>query len=227
MNLPTVSSEPRNRAMELVRLAVRFNLHPEDDFHPSWLPTDWPAAYRSRHRYGSGALPLLGRCLRERGALDDAIEFSFDSRVRRLALMDGASLRRLAAYCGLSTHKPLFKTRSTAAAMRRLADRIDPGAAEFVLKRAPDLTELVLNQRVVRANPAGVGRLVVDRGYRMLLGVLATEGNALLGRTLRKLPHRVSALSIPAFKPVHIGQLGELIFLCLIPERMSEWDWLF
>src|SRR5690606_32755573 len=129
--------------------------------------------------------------------------------------------------CGLCTHKPLFKARSTAASMHRLARRVDPAAAEFVLKRAPDLTQLVLNHGVARRRPAGVGRLVTDRGYRMLLGVLATEGNALLGRTLRKLPRRVSALTIPAFKPAHIAQLGELIFLCLIPERMPEWDWLF
>lgn len=227
MTPPTLIDEAHSGPMGLVRLAVRFNLHPEHDFHSSWLPEDWPPGYRKAQEYGPAGQSLLGRYLRRWGSLDDAIEFNFDSRVRRLALLDGACLRRLAAYCGLCTHKPLFEMRSTAPSMRRLARRIEPGAAEFVLTRAPTLTDLILNNRIPRKYPAGAGWLVMNRGYRMLLGVLATEGPALLGRTLRKLPRRVSALPIPHFTPVHISQLGELIFLCLIPERMPQWDWLF
>ena len=32
----------------LMRLVLRFNLHPEAGLHPSWLPPDWPANARAR-----------------------------------------------------------------------------------------------------------------------------------------------------------------------------------
>lgn len=227
MNAPVLLNEEVNGPMDLVRLAIEFNLHPERDFHASWLPADWPSAYRSVEDYGPAAQELLGKYLRRWGALDQYVDFGFDSRRRRLALMDGASLRRLAAYCGLCAHKAMFEIRSTEQQMHRLADRIDVDAAHFVLKRAPTLTSLVLNYRPARKHPTSTGLLVMDRGYRMLLGVVATEGDALLGRTLRKLPRRVSALKLPPFKPAQISQISELMFMCLIPERFPQWDWLF
>jgi type III secretion protein K len=222
-----VLNEVAHGPMDLVRMAIEFNLHPERDFHRSWLPLEWPAAYRRIERFGPAGRQLLGKYLRRWGVLDQYVDFNFDSRRRRLALMDGKSLRLLAAYCGLCAHRRLFEGRSTGPQMHRFAQRLDPDAADFVLYRAPQLPGLVLNDRPARKNPIGVGSLVMDRGYRILIGMLATEGDALLGRTLRKLPRRVSTMKVPPFKAAQLDQIGELMFLCLIPERLPQWDWLF
>lgn len=224
---PALLNEVARGPMDLVRLAIQFNLHPEQDFHPSWLPSDWPLAYRATQSYGPAAQALLGDYLRRWGALDQFVEFNFDSRFRRLGLLDSDSLRRLAAYCGLCAHKSLFDVASTAPHLHRFARRLDPDAAEFVMSRVPTLTGVALNSRPVRTHPYGTGSLMMDRGYRILLGVLAVEGDALLGRVLRKLPRRVAALKVPPFKSAQLSQLSELIFMCLIPERFPQWDWLF
>jgi len=213
--------------MELVRLAVRFNLHPEVGVHPSWLPESWPAGYRNLSRYNGSAQSLLGKYLMRWGALDDCIEFKFDSRIQRLALIDSASLRMVAAYCGLCAHKPLFEMVSTSHDMHRLAKRMGPDTAQFVLSRTPALTGLVLSKRLAPTNPLSLGSLVMNRGYRMLLGVFAAEGDRLLRRVVRKLPRRVSLLKIPAFRGPKVEQISELIFLCLVPEKVPQWDWLF
>lgn len=228
MNAPPVLvNEVGNGPMDLVRLAVQFNLHPERDFHPSWMPADWPPEYRVPRRYGPAGQALLGEYLRRWGLLDQFVDFNFDSRKRRLALLDSTSLRLLAAYCGLCAHRALFTMPSTEQQMHRFAKRLAPDATDFVLHRTPALTQLVLNYRPARKHPYGTGSLVMDRGYRILLGMLATEGDALLGRTLRKLPRRVSSLKVPPLRSKQIGQISELMFLCLIPERFPQWDWLF
>lgn len=213
--------------MDLARIGIRFNLHPEDDVHPSWLPASWPPGYRRVNQLGSAGKVMLGKYVRQWGKLDEHIDFNFDSPRRRLALMDGRSLRILAAYCGLCVHKPLFELVATSHDMHRLARRIHPDAARFVIGRTPALTGLVLSKRLAPNNPLALGSLVMSRGYRMLLGVLASEGSAIVRKVIRKLPRRVSALKIPSFRTAKLEQVSELIFLCLVPERMSEWDWLF
>lgn len=213
--------------MDLARLAIQFNLHPEHDVHPSWLPANWPPGYRQLNRYGDAGKVMLGKYLRRWGKLDEQLDFNFDAPRRRLALMDGRSLRLLAAYCGLCVHKPLFETVATSHDMHRLARRIHPEAARFVIGRTPALTGLVLSKRLAPTNPLALGSLVMSRGYRMLLGVLATEGNGIVRKVIRKLPKRVAALKVPSFRAAKLEQVSELIFLCLVPERMTEWDWLF
>ncbi len=213
--------------MDLVRLAVRFNLHPEEGVHSSWLPADWPSGHRAVNRFGPSGRVLLGKYLRQWGMLDQYIDFNFDSRRRRLALMDSSSLRILAAYCGLCAHKPLFEMVATSHDMHRFARRIHHDAARFVIGRTPALTGLILSKRLAPKNPLGLGSLVMSRGYRMLLGVLATEGDAVVRQVMRKLPRRVSTLKVPIFRSPKLEQISELIFLCLVPERMPQWDWLF
>lgn len=221
------AAEVPHGPMDLVRLAVRFNLHPEEEVHPSWLPSNWPPGHRSVHKFGPSGRILLGKYLRQWGSLDAHIDFNFDSRRRRLALLDGRSLRILAAYCGLCAHKPLFEMVATSHDMHRFARRIHSDAARFVIGRTPALSGLVLSKRLAPKNPLGLGALVMSRGYRMLLGVLASEGESVVRQTLRKLPRRVSLLKIPTFRSPKLEQISELIFLCLVPERMSQWDWLF
>jgi len=211
-------------AMDLVRLVARHNLHPEQDLHPSWLPREWPARHRQVPRFGPASRAVLADLLRR-----DAGEplYDVDSRMRRLVLLDGPSLRRLAAYSGLCAHKPLFKLRGVGSQLRRTARRIDPDAAEFVLERMPQLSEIRMNPRGLQERPVSTGRVVIDRGYRLLLAAMASEGDAAGERLRRKLPRRVASLSVPQLDPRQLAQLREVMLLCIVPERLPQWDWLF
>lgn len=211
--------------MDLVRLVTAFNLHPERHLHPSWLPPAWPPRHRRPERFGPAAQELLGHLL-QRGA-PHAPEFNFDSRLRRLALLDGASLRRLALYCGLCTHKPLFKLRGVSAQLRRQARRLDPDAVDFVLDRVPLLTEPRMDASALQQRPITTGRVVAARGYRLLLAAMSEDTEAIRRRVLWKLPRRVSTLAVPRLAARQAAQLSELMLLCIVPERLPQWDWLF
>ncbi|AKJ32079.1 SctK family type III secretion system sorting platform protein [Caldimonas brevitalea] len=212
--------------MDLVRLVTRFNLHPELDLHPSWLPTSWPVRHRRVQRYGPGGQAVLAELLRRRQP--EGVDYNFDSRLKRLVLLDAASLRRLAAYCGLCAHLPLLRVRGGLAhQLRRQARRYDDDAVEFVLERVPQLTALKMSSTSLQERPIAAGRVIVNRGYRLLRSLVASEGEAVLQRLQHKLPRRVSLLPAPALQAQQQQQLVELLLLCIVPERVPQWDWLF
>lgn len=215
----------------LMRLVLRFNLHPEAGLHPSWLPPDWPAHARARlARLRPEAQAVLREVLARLGVVDaQAADYAFDSPLKRLLLLDAGSLRRLAFYTSLCAHAPLMRPRrnALAAALRRQARRLDEDAAAFVLERAPQLTEVQMSVHPLKERPAGCGRLLVDRGYRLLAAVLADEGEAAARRLARMLPRRAAALPVPALGVRQKQQLRELMLACIVPERLAQWDWLF
>lgn len=225
--MPPAREEPSG-PMDLVHLLVHCNLHPELNLHPSWLPTDWPAHHRSVAALGRTGQAVLANVLRQRMPVENTPDFNFDSRLKRLILLDTASLRRLAVYCGLCAHKPLLKVRGgVAAQMRRQAQRFDEDAVEFVMDRMPQLSEIKMNTQAIEQRPIATGSVIVNRGYRLLLGAVAPEGEVVLQRLRRKLPRRVSSLNLPRLQPRQIQQLSELMLLCIVPERLPQWDWLF
>jgi type III secretion protein K len=155
-------------------------------------------------------------------------DYNFDSRLKRLALLDAASLRRLAAYLGFCAHLPLFKLRGGAGfQIRRQACRYDDDAVDFVLDRVPQLTELRMDSAAIQQRPIATGRVVVDRGYRLLLGAAAPEGDTVLRRLQHKLPRRIASLRVPQLDARQARQLHELMLSCIVPERLPKWDWLF
>jgi type III secretion protein K len=257
MTQPAIAPQPvaEPGPLDMLRLAVRHNLHPEDELHPSWLPADWPARHRSAARFGPAGRAVLGELLRARGIVDDAMDFQFDSQLKRLGLMDAASLRRLALYCGFAVHKPLFSLRGgLGAQVRRQARRVADDAVDFVLDRVPQLTQIRVETQGLQQRPLSAGRVMAQRGYRLLMGAVASQANAgppqvcltpsggglgtaqpwghldrpmALQRLQRKLPRRVSQLRVPPLQPRQLDQLRELMLLCIVPERLPQWDWLF
>ena len=214
--------------MDLVRLVTRFNLHPEADLHPSWLPVDWPARHRIPARLGLRGSAVLSQLLMRASARGVPSDFNFDSRVKRLVLLDAGSLRRLALYCGLCVHLPLLRQRGALGTqMRRQARRLGDDALDFVLERVPELSELRMDAKALKDKPTGAGHVIATRGYRLLLGLLAGEGEAVLQRAQHKLPRRVSTYRVPELEARQRRQLGELALSCIVPERLPQWDWLF
>jgi type III secretion protein K len=228
LDLDTAPATPTRSPLEMIRLVAGFNLHPELGLHPSWLPPDWPARHHQPLRWGSDGRSVLCELLRRRDVLVQEPLFNFDARLKRLALLDARSLRRLAAYTGLSAHSALLKQRSELGnELRRQAQRFDRDAVEFLLDRVPPLNALKMDLRPMQARPQAVGRLVVARGYRLLMGAVASEGETPLRRVQLKFPRRVSAFGVPQLRARQVRQLDELMLLCIVPERLPEWDWLF
>jgi type III secretion protein K len=209
--------------MDLMRLAMRQQLHPELDMHPSWLPARWPAKYRGVRRLNESGQAMVSEWVRRELGGDVP---TFDTPLRRLALVDAPSLRRMAAYIGLAAHKPLLQARGTGRQLRRQAERIEPGAADFIVRRVPALSEFAMNTASLQERPIAVGRVVLNRGYRLLLGTLAADGDALVRRVRLKLPRHACATP-PALAPRQHQQLEELMLMCIVPERLPQWDWLF
>jgi type III secretion protein K len=225
-----VITAPTAAPMRLLRLVLAFNLHPEASLHPSWLPPTWPTARRTAARaWKPAAQDVLGEVLRRRGVLPVSADFDFDSRPKRLLLLDPPSLRRLAFYASLCAHAPLLRVRRSrlAALMRRQAGRFDADAVDFVLERAPQPTALRMSAHPLDEHPCGCGRVLMDRGYRLIQGALAAEGEAAVQRLQRKLPRRASVSPLPALSAHQTDQLHELMLSCIVPERLPAWDWLF
>jgi type III secretion protein K len=203
---------------------LRLQLRPHEDMHPSWLPPTWPARWRRWQALGPGGRTALAAWLR--GSLP-ALDYHFDSPRKRLLLMDGRSLRRLGLYCGLALHARWLGDRDALGAeLRRQARRIDDDAADFVRHRLPLPSAFRVDPAPLRERPIRAGRVVVDRGYRLLQAVLACEGDAVLCRAQRMLPRRAAALRPLVLQPHQLAQLDELMLMCIVPERLPQWDWL-
>jgi type III secretion protein K len=247
----------------LARAVADFMQRPLAHLHPSWLPDDWPLAWRRPDRFGPAAAGVLAQPLglAGEGEIRDALSASLldaPASLARLVLMARNDLRLLAWWLGLAVHQAGFASErrmlpaqladsigplpgalaapllgSTPRAMRRAARRLDRHAVAFILKRVPALPALPMNLAPLRARPCGAGRLMAERGYRLLCGLLAAEAPdaehaaPLLQALRRKFPRRLAALSPAPLTPAQGAQLRELLLLNLIPERFPAWHWLF
>lgn len=221
------SSRDAARAARLYRLAVEFNLRPDRYIDPSWLPHDWPARYRDFAAFGERGRAVLARHLLAQNGLAERYVFGFGSLVARLALIERSALTTLAAYCGLMLHRawlqeaPNWRTHSV------LVDAFGYNAMPFVLDRAPPFDAIGESLEPFRQTPRAAVDAIRQRGARLLLDFVAPEGDAIIERMRLKFARGVSEQPAYGLSPVHRQHLAELIFLCLIPERLAQWDWLF
>jgi type III secretion protein K len=217
-------------ASELLRLVLQYNLHPELGVHPSWAPETWPVRYRARlGRLAPSAQSVLGEVFKRCRTVPTEADYHFDSRRKRLLLIDRPTLRRLAFYTSLCAHASLLRPRRDALStqMRRQARRFDKDAVEFVLDRAPEPTEIKMSATTLMARPHSAGRVLMERGYRLLFALLLPEGDDIVHRIQRRLQRRLAALPVPQLTRIQLQQLDELILSCIVPERTAQWDWLF
>lgn len=266
--LPHAAHAPSHvPSLALARAVADFAQRPLAHQHPSWLPREWPLPLRKPDRFGTAAAQVLAEPLslgggdeRTRALLLQALLDGRGDPLARLVLLDRSALRLLAVWCGMAVHKPGFASERSRLAqqldgrlgalaqpligtvpyrLRRAARRFDPQAVAFILKRVPDLPDLPMNLDPIRARPSSAARVMAERGYRLLCGLVqalpaAANGaapgggeGALLTAVRRKFPRRLAALPAPALSRPQAAQLRELLLLNLIPERFPTWHWLF
>lgn len=248
------SAAMRLPSAALARAVADFTQRPLAQLHPSWLPADWPPAWRRADRFGPAAADVLAQPLglagdaASREAIVDALLGPRHDPLVRLVLLDRGALRLLAIWCGMAVHKPGFASErrglspelagrlgalagplvgAAPLAMRRAARRYDPQAVAYILKRVPDLPDLPMNLDPIRARPAAAARVMAERGYRLLCGLVEARGALLLDALRRKFPRRLAGLPPARLTPPQVAQLRELLVLNLIPERFPTWHWLF
>jgi type III secretion protein K len=209
--------------MNLHRLVCEFNLRPDGYVDRSWLPGDWPEPYREPGQFGDRARAVLAKQILATAGLAQQFDFDFAAPEKRVAIApDAFAQPNIAA----------VHARGCAAGARSRADLRRRGRHSgetpypFVMKLRPIFAPYA--PRVLAQGISGVCREQVrERGYRVLLSFLSGSSTAVFGRFRLKLPKRVAELPLPALEVEQTQQVTELMLLCIIPERLGEWDWLF
>lgn len=209
---------------DLQRLVCDFNLRPDSYMEPSWLPTHWPDRYRQQIDFKPRARAMLARRMLTSLGLDTAYDFDFTTHDKRIALIAPDALRRIAEYCGLCAHKVLLREQRMRHIREASARQFGKDVVQFVMERAPDMAA---RYKALVPEPDAAVDKIRTRGYRMLLGVFAGAGGAVYGRARLKLPREVAEQGPQTLDAVKRQHVTELIILSVIPERISEWDWLF
>jgi type III secretion protein K len=209
------------------RLAVEFNLRPDRYIGADWMPDDWPARYRDLARFGERGRAVLAAALLARWCPGALPGFGFGSRVARIALLDRDALATLGAYCGLMLHRSWLRDASNWRAQSVLVDAFGHSAMPFVLERAPPFDVIGETLEPYRRAPLEAVDAIRRRGCRLLFDLVAAEHAALASRLALKFPRSLAGEPPYGLSVLHRQHLAELIFLCLIPERLAQWDWLF
>jgi type III secretion protein K len=213
--------------MSLHRLVCEFNLRPDSYVDRSWLPGDWPEIYCDQGRFGARARALLARQILATAGLAQQFDFDFAAPEKRVALIAPEALRRLAEYCGLCIHKELLRERGAGRILDAVVGAFGRDAVQFVMERTPYLRAVRAKGALLKEHPEIAENKIRERGYRLLLSFLSGSGAAVFGRFRLKLPKKVAELTLPALEVEQAQQVTELMLLCIIPERLGEWDWLF
>jgi len=208
---------------------LRFATAHSLDLHPSWLPADWPAPRRALARLGPSGHEALSAWLASVHQIDGrGLPFDTPAGIgERLAWIAGGDLRRIALTCGFLAHRSFFETPGLALEAWRQGKRIAPDLGDFALSRWSGSPVIAPSEQPMRERPLCAGRVIALRGYRLLLGCFAAEGEQVLRRARLKFPRRASAEPVAALRDERRGVVLELLHMCIVPERFPQWDWLF
>jgi len=224
---------PANRG-RFARLVADFNLRPDLYVDPSWPLGIWPTPWNDVGRFGERGRRVLARALLDKVGLheDDTgalpADYDFEAREKRLALLPRDAFESLAQLCGLCLHKSwLLSDEVTRAAEKALQIGFGPETMAFVRKETPPFDAVSETLEPMRRYPKLVVQKVKARGARLLLDFIAPAGNPVFARTRLKLPRLADVQPAYRLNDAQRSELAELLFLCLIPERLRAWDWLF
>ncbi|WP_227747035.1 SctK family type III secretion system sorting platform protein [Paraburkholderia franconis] len=209
------------------RMVCEFNLRPDTYLHVTRIPADWPVAYRHISRFDDAGRRLIARHLL---SLHRAERTDFDAStpLARLALLPGAALEQLASYAGLLLHRVWLRDALQQRRVRaEIVGKLSADALELTLERAPEFGALGETLEPWRDDPAALPALIRARGGRLLADFIGAAGEAVARRVTLKFNLAIDSEAPYLLNSAQRDQLGELLFLFLIPERFATWDWLF
>ncbi|GLU34083.1 SctK family type III secretion system sorting platform protein [Trinickia caryophylli] len=216
------------RRVPFYRMVCEFNLRPDAYLHVTRLPEDWPGAYRQLSRFGEAGRRVIARHLLERHGVADLADFDVATPLARLALLPGAALEQLATYAGLLLHRAwLVEALPVRRIRAEVTAKVGADALELTLERAPAFSALGDTLEPWRGEPAALPAVIRARGGRLLADFMAAAGTPVERRVPLKFNRAIDEAAPYLLNRSQRDQLGELLFLFLIPERFAVWDWLF
>lgn len=176
----------------LAPLIFAFNLAPASWIHESWIEGTPKASWFGRLKPSARARRRLSLLILREHGLEGTWCFDFREASRRVALLDGETLERLALFTGIALDASRISKIIDRDSVLRLKNGIGDDGYRFALKRAPFL----LNAAAVPGpagepvDPSRFREHALSRGMAGLEACLAGEPAALVRRFRLKLPRR-------------------------------------
>jgi len=217
-----------------VRL-VEFNLHPARFAHRSWFEslsseaTVREAIFQPDGRADRRWEPGLSRWLLEDLDLQGEMDWEMSELPKRIWLLDGPALERLALELALCMHREWLVKMIDARPLRALYEKVDREAVRFVIQEVPEgafqyKSALVSFERAAAIDMAAE---LKDQGARTLLALLLPTWRAVRARAELYFDRAKSLGDVPPLEPAHSRRALELICDRLIPRRFPQWAWCF
>lgn len=146
---------------------------------------------------------------------------------KRLWLLDGSALQRLATELALAMHRQWLLQVIDGARVRTLSDEVGEQALRFVVRELP-ADSFHYQAPQVRLEADGTGELrseLVEQGARTLIALLQPAWRAVRLRAQLHFDRSQDLAAVPAFEAQHCKRALELICGWLIPRRFPEWAW--
>jgi len=212
-------------ASALSRLAVRlmeFNVHVARFAHSSWLPD--PSG-----RVDPRAEPRMSEWLLHELDLDRAMDWEMSEPQKRLWLLDGPSLRRLAQELALAMHREWLLQVIDGARLRALKTSVDERAMRFVIEDVPagQCHHRSPTVNLETDSSADLGRKLEASGARTLMALLQPDWRAVRARAQLHFDRSQNLSDVTPLEGAHCDQALELIGTWLVPRRFPEWVWCF
>ena len=213
---------------------VEFNLHVARFAHRSWFGAllDEPTVSDAVFAGGGAAArsePALSRWLLQELGVQGEMDWDMDELPKRIWLLDGAALERLALEFALCMHREWLVRVIDARHLRVLYEKVGRDAVRFVIQDVPE-GAFHYQSPVVSFGPdaqVDVAAMLKDHGARALLALLQPAWRAVRVRAALHFDRAKEFGDAPSLEPAQSRRALELLCERLIPRRFPQWAWCF
>lgn len=174
----------------MVPLIFEFNLAPSAWVHESWIPVPLKPPRFEKLKRSAGARRRLSRLILREHGLEGDFCFDFREERKRLALLDGVTLERLALFTGIALNAHRIAKTIDRASVLQLKKSIGDDGYRFALKKVPFLLNSIPRPGAGGGpgDPAGFREFALACGRTALEECLAGASPALRKRFAMKFP---------------------------------------
>jgi hypothetical protein len=203
--------------------------------HRSWFGalsselTEREAMFEAGGRPAVRCEPWLSRWLLEELGLQGEMDWEMNELPKRIWLLDGPALERLALELALCMHREWLVRVIDARHLRALYEKVDREAVRFVIQEVPE-GAFHYESAVVsfeRDAPIDLPGELKDHGVRTLLALLRPTWRAVRARAELYFDRAKALGDAPPLEPAHSRRALELLCDRLIPRRFPQWAWCF
>lgn len=214
---------------------VEFNLHPARFAHRSWFGalsserTLGEAVFAAGGRAAARCEPGLSCWLLEELGLQGEMDWQMSELPKRIWLLDGPALERLALEVALCMHREWLVRLIDARHLRSLYEKVDREAVRFAIQEIPEgafqyKSPLVSFERDASIDLAAE---LQDHGAHTLIALLRPTWRAVRTRAQLYFDRAKALGDVSPLEPAHSQRALELICDRLIPRRFPQWAWCF